>query len=115
MFGFRRKAPQPQTVADQQMITPGAERFNPYWQFTYVKTRQPDPGNSAYAYETLGLSEFTPIGAGVANRAQLKVVQPPPGYAIFTASQAGLGGLVMGTIYGQPLITNGGGIEGQFT
>ena len=113
MFGwFRKKAP-PQTV-EQQAVQSPVTRFQPNWHFTYEAKRLPGPGTQNYAYENLGLPEFTPIGATVANRMQLRSIAGPPAYAHFATYQAGVGGLVQGTIYGYPLIT-AGSTEGQIT
>lgn len=42
----------------------------------YERKRQPSPGIPAYAYETLGLVVFTPIGAGVAVRQPRTTLMP---------------------------------------
>lgn len=101
-FWTNKKKP-PQTVLQQQVQSP-VTRFNAEWKFTYEKKRLPGPGTQNYAYENLGLVEFSPIGAGVANRGQLNIVQPQPQYASLTVWLQGVGGLSMGTIYGTPLI-----------
>lgn len=107
MWPFRKKLP-PRDV-EQQAAQSNHTRFNPSWKFSYERTRLPDPGAQNYAWLNLGLVEFSPIGAGTANRKQLLPMQPQASYARFATVQAGLGGLVQGTIYGQPLISFGGG------
>jgi len=42
----------------------------------YERKAMPSPGIPAYAYETLGLAVFTPIGAGIATREPLRFATP---------------------------------------
>jgi hypothetical protein len=111
MFG--RKKP-PQTV-EQQSAQSCYTRFNPNWRFTYERKRLPDPGAQNYAYENLGLVEFSPIGAAESNRGQFRSLQPPTAYAYLSAWLQGVGGLSQGTIYGQPLIAPQLPLEKQFS
>lgn len=106
MGWFSRKVP-PQTVTQQAVQSPGS-RFNANWKFTYERKQLPSPGAQNYAYENLGLAEFSPIGPAVANRMFMRPMQPQAMWAGFTILQAGIGGLVQGTIYGTPLVSNGG-------
>lgn len=73
--------------------------------YHWTKKRLPTPGAQNYAFESLGLVEFTPIGAGLGNRMQLAVLQPPQ---VYIQSQAvpttGFGGPVAGQMALQPLI-----------
>lgn len=60
------------------------------------QTTQPDPGAGSYAYDALGVTFFTAIGAGDWNRQQYVYEQP---YIIepFRVATFGLGGISMGT------------------
>jgi len=104
---FSRKKIPPQTVDQQATLSPNS-RFNANWKFTYERKQMPSPGAQNYAYENLGLVEFTPIGPSVANRQNIRPMQPQAMWAGFTIWQQGLGGLTQGTIYGTPLVSNGG-------
>lgn len=110
MWPFRKRLPQ--TVEEQAVMSPHG-RFNPGWTLTYEAKRLPSPGTQNYAYENLGLVEYSPIGPSESNRMQLKSTQPRPAYALFAVTQRGVGGLVMGTIYGQPLIAPSPPVEDQ--
>jgi hypothetical protein len=107
----RRKQP-PQNVLEQAAASPSS-RFNPTWAFTYERKRMPSPGTQNYAYENLGLAEFSPIGPAVVNRQQFRPLQPPAQYILQTYWYQGIGGIAQGTFYGTPLITAGENIEGQ--
>ena len=109
MWPFRKKTP-PQTVVQEALASPGT-RFNPSWQFTYEAKRLPGPGTNNYAYENLGLVEFSPIGDAVSNRMFLRPTQPPADNVGQALWLQGLGGLAQGTIYGQPLISPQGAWE----
>lgn len=73
------------------------------YQGVWEKKRQPSPGAQAYAWESLGLSEFTPIGAGVHTRIGIRPLpganQPAIGLAV------ALNGVptTAGQLFGQPL------------
>jgi len=73
--------------------------------YHWVKKDLPDPGAQNYAFESLGLTEFTPIGAGVAQRQMFNVLQPP---SLFVNGQmlltSGVGGVAAGQVIFQPLI-----------
>lgn len=99
----RRKTP-PQNV-DEQVVQSTHSRFNPLWQFAYEWKRLPSPGAQNYAWENLGLVEFSPIGTGTSNRMAIRPLQPQQDYAHFATYLQGLGGVAQGTIYGQPLIS----------
>lgn len=72
-----------------------------HWQ----KKRLPTPGAQNYAFETLGLTEFTPIGAGVRNRNAFRVLQKPQLYVNGQAYlTSGLGGIAAGQMIFQPLL-----------
>jgi hypothetical protein len=83
-----------------------APRFttDPYKTWRHVP--QVDPGASANAYEALGLVQFTHIGGGIPNRIPWQITQPPVMHAGLGVTEAGLGGLVAGQVYGQPLMDN---------
>lgn len=103
MGWFSKKKAPPQTVEQQAVQSPHG-RFTPNWAFTYEAKRLPGPGTNNYAYENLGLVEFTPIGPAERNRQQWQTVQPQVAYAGFDMWYQGLGGLSVGTIYGTPLV-----------
>lgn len=102
MSWFSRKKAPPQNVAQMAAQSP-VTRFNPNWAFTYERKRLPSPGAQNYAFENLGLVEFTPIGPAEHNRLQWQVTAGQPAYAGLAVWQQGLGGVVQGTIYGYPL------------
>lgn len=70
----------------------------------YANTLQPDPGAMAYARETYGLPDFTPIGAGIANRHIVNVIQPPVLTAVHAVLLTGIGGPIAGQMILQPLV-----------
>lgn len=76
-------------------ITKGLNR----WQ----RKRLASPGNGNYAFESLGLVEFTPIGAGVWVRNPPHTLAPQSYYYKNGNLIAGLGGLTHGQIVFQPL------------
>lgn len=100
---FSRKKP-PQNVEEQIVQSPRT-RFNFDWAHVYEKKRLPGPGTNNYAFELLGLVEFSPIGPSEHNRLQWNVVQPQP---LYTGAQSlwlqGFGGLSQGTVYSAPLV-----------
>lgn len=73
--------------------------------YEWVRKRLPSPGVQNYAFETLGLVEYTPIGAGVNARQFFAVTQPPQVY--LPAAQlpvSGFGGVVPGQMVLQGLV-----------
>lgn len=79
-------------------------RFSQWLGHAHAPTRQPSPGMDSWAYQALGLVEFSPIGSGDHNREQLYPLQPPTAFAGRALSTQGLGGLVSGQVITQPLI-----------
>lgn len=80
-------------------------RFGPFIGHSHVRQPQPDPGAPAYAYEGLGLVEFSPIGPSVANRWYLfPVARTDWLFAGQGVPVQGLGGLSTGQFIGQPLL-----------
>lgn len=73
--------------------------------FHFTKKRLPSPGAQNYAFDTLGLVEFDPIGGGVQQQQQMRAFEPSflyvNGQSVVTN---GFGGLVPGQIFYQPLI-----------
>lgn len=70
----------------------------------WTKKRLPSAGAMNYALDSLGLTEFGPIGAGIGTRASLTKTQPPQLYVPINAvPTSGLGGLVAGQIMLQGL------------
>jgi hypothetical protein len=73
--------------------------------FHWEKKKQLSPGAMAYAFETLALAEFTPIGPSVASRHLFQTVQPPQLYVNnMVVNTTGLGGLYAGQYISQPLL-----------
>lgn len=99
---FRDRPPKSQ---DDLVNTPAiyGRRFNPTWAHTFERLFRLDPGAQAYSYTNLGLVEFSPIGAGTANRGFFHPLQPTPLFAAHGILTQGLGGLVNGQFIGQPL------------
>lgn len=71
--------------------------------YTWVRKRLNGPGAMNYAFESLALSETTPIGPGVRQRQFWATVAPPLFVPDVTAPYAGLGGIVSGQTISQPL------------
>ena len=82
-------------------------RFADIWKdgfHHWTRKEQPTPGALAYAFESLGLVEFTPIGAGVAQRVQLRPLAAQSYLPAQLLPLQGLGGIVAGQVITQPLI-----------
>lgn len=100
----------PVTVQQQQLAD--KDRFNPDWHHAYVQTpKRPTTTALDYAYGSLALVEFSPIGWGDAKRQTIKALSSngvpmlyyaAPGPVQGTMTQ-GLGGLVQGQLFMQPL------------
>jgi hypothetical protein len=89
------------------LISPASRgpRFGPFIGHSHVRQAQPDPGAPAYAYEGLGLVEYSPIGPSVANRSYLfPLATSPLLFAGHAVPLHGLGGLVRGQFINQPLL-----------
>lgn len=90
------------------LVRPGP-RLTAFSGHTHVFQPQPFPGAPAFAYEALGLVEFSPIGPSVANRSYLfplSTVRPLfGGHGMMVQ---GLGGLVHGQVITQPLLYDPG-------
>ena len=72
--------------------------------FHWVRKRLPTAGAQNYAFESLGLAEFTPIGASVGIRNELLKMQPPQQYIpINSVLTNGIGGIVAGQVMLQGL------------
>lgn len=73
--------------------------------YQWTKKQLPTPGTGNYAFDTLGLVEFTPIGTGIWDRRELPGLQPPQ---LYIGAQMvvtnGFGGLAAGQIINQPLL-----------
>lgn len=74
--------------------------------YHWERKKQPTGGGAlVYAFETLSLAEFTPIGPGVAQRQFFNVLQPPPPYIVAqSVITNNFGGLAAGGLYSLPLI-----------
>lgn len=113
MWPFKPKAP-PRTVLQQALQSP-TTRFNPSWAFTYVRKPGPSPGAQNYAFENLGLAEFSPIGPGIANRSRLPPFGPRPLFGQLAVPVSGIGGLSAGQMILQPLLDPATPVEDQFS
>lgn len=111
MFGLSPKFPHtprkvaPRTVVEQQLAD--AARYNPDWHFAYSqRPRIPQTNTGNYAYVTLGLAEFSPVGPGVVKRQSIKALASNGKPLVYfqAVPMQGLGGLVQGQIFGTPLI-----------
>lgn len=89
-----------------ETLRPGP-RFSCWLGHTHQYQQQPFPGSPAFAYMALGLSEFSPIGAGTHNRDQLRHFEVS-GFASNSYWTSGLGGLVQGQYASAPLVVPGG-------
>lgn len=110
---FFGRAPVPPKTETEQVIASPLSRFNPFRAHVYEAKRLPSPGTQNYAYENLGLVEFSPIGPTESNRKHIRPMQPAVAYAGLGVYMQGIGGLVQGTIYGYPLIAPAGSISEQ--
>jgi hypothetical protein len=90
MTWFKRKAPP---------VDPNAGEGN--YLNVWERKDMPDPGAQAYAWETLGLEPFSPIGPGVRTRIGIK----PLFAQVYTEQAVILNGIptTAGQIFGQPL------------
>lgn len=95
--------PAPASPVFDRAIQPGP-RWSPFVGHMHVYQPQPFPGASAFAFEALGLVEFSPIGPATMNRGHLDPLAPPPLFAGHGLPVQGLGGLVTGQIISQPLV-----------
>lgn len=89
-----------------------ASVLGPYAKYKSVweNKAQPDPGSGSYAWETLGLTQFTFIGAGVSVRQpDFDAVLHTPMIAYQGVLTNGIP-LTAGGIYGQPLYDNNGAV-----
>lgn len=84
--------------------------------YHWAKKKLPTPGTGNFAFESLGLVEFTPIGGAVLQRYTFNVTQPPQlyvgGQAVLTS---GFGGLMAGQIIYQPLANSANNSYGGVT
>jgi hypothetical protein len=78
-------------------------RFSCWLGNTHLYRPQPNPGAPAFAFEALGLVEFSPIGPSTINRVQLAHTQPGTLFSSLGLRTAGLGGLVQGQYVLAPL------------
>lgn len=82
-------------------------RFGAFAGHTHYYRPQPNPGAPAFAYEALGLIEFSPIGPSTINRQWLSHYQPGTLFANLGLTTQGLGGLAQGQYVTAPLIVPG--------
>jgi hypothetical protein len=99
---LQRPPPPPAFEAGLASLPPGP-RFGAFVGHSHLFRPQPFPGAPAFAYEGLGLVEFSPIGPSVSNRCQLRVLQPPTSFASLGLKTQGLGGLSQGQFVTVPL------------
>ena len=83
------------------------------YQGVWEKKRQPSPGAQAYAFETLGLAQFTPIGPAVAAREHINPFPGTPQPYVTKAVVLDGIAITAGQIYGQPLYDPSQGYVGN--
>lgn len=72
--------------------------------YHWARKRLPSPGVQNYAFESLGLPEFNPIGPSVAARSIIRTLAGPQQYLPASAIPiAGIGGLAAGQVILQAL------------
>lgn len=82
--------------------------------YGFFKTRQPSPGSQAYAFEpAFTLPGFPATGNGFPVNYDFRPLQHPQVYYNKVIPNAGIGGLVAGQIFGQPLLNPDTGTSGQ--
>lgn len=111
MFRIKPKFPHtisraaPRTVAEQQLAD--RARFDPNWAHAYSqRPRIPSSNTGNYAYATLGLTEFSPIGWGELPRQGIPKTVSSNGRPMVYYQAVpiqGVGGLVQGQLFMQPL------------
>jgi|GEM_PF-6468838 len=69
----------------------------------WVYKEQPTPGAYAYAFESLALPEFGVVDSGIGSSYFFRPLQTPSYQVNKSIPVTGLGGIVAGTIYSQPL------------
>lgn len=100
----RLMGPHPPPAVDAPGLTPGA-RFSGWIGHWHVYRPQPNPGADAFAYDALGLTEFSPIGPADINRGGIYPFEAHSTlFAGLALPTSGLGGLVSGQFIGQPLL-----------
>lgn len=106
VFPTHRRSGVPLSLSHDQMLAAGkyGDRWNVYDGVTYERKNLPSPGTQNYAYENLGLVEFSPIGPAIANRKQFMAFQPKTPFYLQAVPYQGVGGLTMGQMILQPLI-----------
>lgn len=77
--------------------------------FQWQRKQQASPGAMNYAFETLRLVEFSPIGPSIWVRQPMRAFQKPLYVNGAGIPATGLGGVVSGQIVFQPLLQTGGG------
>lgn len=100
MNGFQ---PLPQTL-EQQMLQSSKTRYRMFSRHTFEQARLPDPGAPAWAFTSLGLEEYSPIGTGIPNKGELRKLQGAPYFPNQMVPIQGLGGVVQGQMILQPLV-----------
>lgn len=92
----------PQIRSARALIRQKVAAFGGY---QYEKTPELTNGTNSFALERpTGLPLFEIIGPGQPIRAKIQITQPPQVMANYAKPVAGLGGLVQGTLYFQPLV-----------
>lgn len=84
----------------------------------WVRKRLPGPGAMNYAYDSLALSETTPIGPGVRQRQFWATTQTPLFVGEMMRPTSGYGGVAHGQAVSQPLFdpynNTYGAIQGEY-
>lgn len=118
MYFFPWFAPPPGGPRDPSGQTVGLRpgpRWGCWWGHSHVYGRDiPHPGAPAFAYEALGLAEFSPIGPATVNRGELSRFNQTA-FASTAQIVTGLGGLVRGQFVTSPLVVIGGNTQSELT
>lgn len=100
-----RRMRNPFRKKDVNIVDPGATPFKtlptPGYEQVWERKAMPDPGAQNYAFETLQLAPFTPIGPTERTRQPL-VPTSPQIYVNYGALLSGMG-TIAGQMVGQPL------------
>lgn len=106
VYPWLNPPPGPRAPWDQPGLRPGP-RFNPWAGHAHVFATQPFPGAPAYAYEVLGLVEYSPIGPATINRNHLyPFATTAPLFATQGLPIQGIGGVIQGSFVSTPLIVD---------
>lgn len=95
--------PLPATL-EEQYTQSSRSRYRPFTAHTFEEGALPSPGAPIWAFTSLGLVEFSPIGTGIPNQEEIRALEGAPYFPVQTVSIQGLGGIVQGNMVLQPLV-----------